>query len=51
MSFRDAILAIFVNLMFYIFSSRKSQRVEQRVSLPVEIISFLHSSTVAQFDY
>lgn len=45
MSFHDAMFAIPVNLLFYIFSSRESQRVEQRVSLPVKITSLLPSST------
>lgn len=45
MSFHDAMFAILVNLLFYIFSSRESQRVEQRVSLPVKITSLLPSFT------
>lgn len=51
MSFHDAIVAILVNLLFYIFSSRESQRVEQRDSLPVKNNFSPSSSTVTQFDY
>lgn len=51
MSFHDAIFAIVITLLVYIFSSMESPRVEQRVCLPVKITSLLLSSTVTQFDY
>lgn len=51
MSFHDAIFAIVITLLVYIFSSMESPRVEQRVCLAVKITSLLLSSTVTQFDY